>query len=175
MVRSTYAHLAAATILAASARSAAAQSAPSSAAFLAADSTLVVLVPATTDAAGALGAVRALRGVEVAAVYTTDDPAARRLARGLAGTVGGSLIPYDRAGMADDAFAAVLVRNAVGANPRRAVAVVVEPALVDPFFRRAAVAAGADAGRTGAAGGRPDGVLVLTIAPHTPALVRARY
>lgn len=162
-------------LLSASARPAAAQDRADAGPFVAADSTLVVLVPATADAAGALGAVRALRGADVAAVYTTGDPAARRLARALSETVGGSLVPYDRAGLADDELAALLVRNAVGANPRRAVAVVVEPGLVGPFFRRAAAAAGVDAGPTAPPGGRPDGVLVLTVAPGTPALVRARY
>jgi hypothetical protein len=152
-----------------------AQEPADSAAFVAADSTLVVLVPATTDAAGALGAVRALRDKDVAAVYTTGDPAARRLARALSTTVGGSFVPYDRGGMPDEEFAAVLVRNALGANPRRAVVVVVEPGLVGPLFRGAAVAAGVDVGPTGAPGGRPDGVLVLTVAPDTPVLVRARY
>lgn len=45
-----------------------------------------------------------------AAVYTTGDPAARRLVRALSETVGGSLVPYDRAGLADDERAALLVR-----------------------------------------------------------------
>lgn len=162
-------------LLFASGRPAVAQDLADSAAFVAADSTLVVLVPANTDAAGALGVVRALSGVDVSAVYATNGPATRRLARVLSETVGGSLVPYDRAGMEDDEFAAVLVRNAIGANPRRAVVVVVEPDLMRPFFRHAAAAAGVDVGPTGAPGGRPEGVLVLTVAPNTPALVRARY
>lgn len=148
---------------------------PDPGAFVAADSTRVVLVPATADVRGVLGAVRALRREEVTAVYTTDDPAAERLAEMLAGTVGGSLIPYDRVGMTDARFAAVLVANAVGANPRRTVAVVVEPGIVAPFFRRAAAAAGVDLAPNAGPDGRPTGVAVLTVAPRTSALVRARY
>lgn len=145
------------------------------AAFIAADSTLVVLVPATADAAALRATARRLAREDVQAVYTTDDRAARRTADALHWRVGGSLINYDRVGMSDSAFAAVLVESAVGANPRRTVAVVIEPALVRPFVRRAAAAAGVDVGPAGDPGGRANGALVLTVAPRTDALVRARY
>lgn len=129
------------------------------------DTALVVLIPA--DAHGAVHAARVARaagGRKVTAVYTTDDPAARRSADRLHARLGGSLINYDRVRMADEAFAGVLVENALEyaarREPRRAVVVVVEPGLVVPFLRRAAGAPAPDA----AYGRRPDG-FVIAVAP----------
>jgi hypothetical protein len=74
-------------------------------------------------------------------VYTTDTPVARRLAERLHARLGGSLIPYDRGGSAAEAFAAVLVDNAVEYAARRdvgrVVLVVTEPDITLPFLHRA--------------------------------------
>ena len=143
--------------------------------FLAADSTLVVVVPSGAEPTGVLGAVRAVRGRSVTAVYTTDDRAALALGSALAGAVGASLIPYDRAGATTDAYAARLLRNAVSANPGGTVMIVGDAALRDPLYRRAAAAAGVATPDDARAGGGQNGVLVLGVAPNTPRLVRDRF
>ena len=144
-------------------------------AFVVTDSTLLVVVPSGASAISVLGAVGAVRGRTVTAVYTTDDADSRALAGPLATTVGASLIPYDRAGASPAAYAATLVRNAVGANPRGTVLVVAPPELTDPLFRETAAASGVATAPGARAGGRPNGVVVLAVAPHTRGLVRARF
>lgn len=143
--------------------------------FAATDSTLVVVVPSGASSTSVLGAVRAVRGRAVTAVYTTDELAARRLGAALATTVGASLVPYDRAGATPDAYAARLVRNALAANPRGAVMIVGDAVLTDPIFREAAAASGVSTARNAHAGGGPDGVVVLGVAPRTRSLVRDRF
>jgi hypothetical protein len=152
-----------------------ARSEPANGQFVLRDSTLVVLVPANAEAVSVLGAVSAVADRDVTSVYTTDDVAARRLARALANTVGGSLVPYDRVERSADHFATVLFENAVGANPNRTVLVVVEPNLVQPFYRTAAAAVGVPGASSAAPGGAANGILVLTVAPRSHALIRARY
>ena len=134
--------------------------------FLAADSTLVVVVPSGAAPTGVLGAVRAVRGRSVTAVYTTDDRAALALGSALAGAVGASLIPYDRVGATTDAYAARLLRNAVGANPRGTVMIVGDAALRDPLYRCAAAASGIATPEDARAGGGQNGMLVLGVAPQ---------
>jgi hypothetical protein len=104
-------------------------------------STVVVFLPTRTDSVAASRITRAIGGREVVAIYTTDTPAAVRVAHVVHGQFGGSLIPYDRLGRDAGDFGDVLYRNAVdhGArqHPGTAVLVVAEPDLMLPFLRHA--------------------------------------
>lgn len=143
--------------------------------FVATDSTLVVIVPASAEPVRVLGAVRAVRGRSVTAVYTTDERAAHALGVALAGAVGASVIPYDRAGASTDAYAARLLHNAVAANPGGTVMIVADAAFREPLYRDAAAASGVAISDEARAGGGPNGVLVLGIVPRTSSLVRDRF
>ena len=104
-------------------------------------SALVVILSARDSDVRSSRIANAIGGREVVSIYTTDAPAAYRIAEAVHTGFGGSLIPYDRRSRAADDFASLLVQNAVEhaarQHPDQAVLVVVEPDLMLPFLRYA--------------------------------------
>jgi len=150
---------------------------PSAVAVATPDSAIVVLIPAEDGAVSPSRVARAVGNRDVTAVYTTNAPAARRFAKRLHDRLGGSLIPYDRVGMAADEFAGVLVENAVDyaahRNLGRAVLVVVEPDLTRSFLR---YAAGSAAPGVADVDSRVTDGFVITVAPDgSRAVVRISF
>jgi hypothetical protein len=104
-------------------------------------STLVVVLPAPSDSTPDARIARAVAGRDVAAVYTTDNPASYRAADAMHTDFGGSLIPYDRLARSANDVADLLFHNAVDNAARRhagqVVLVVAEPDVTLALLRRA--------------------------------------
>ena len=116
------------------------------------DSTLVVVLLPRNDATLDARVARAVAGRNVAAVYTTDNPASYHAADAVHTDFGGSLIPYDRLARSANDFADLLFRNAVVNAARhhagQVVLVVAEPDVTLALLRRTT--------RRQATGGEPD-------------------